>query len=397
MQKGDDGDDAYIVWVKHQPPGADTSYDAWIDSLRGQDGAPCGCHNLSLETEETLVEGLFCVNCSVAGFAGFFDDEGNAFDAADVVVGDRLRLHNSTDDTWATIFVETTDACNICGYLFLDHSGQVPDTHTKIPEYVAGSDYVTDEPSVWTDADGTEWLVVAATDVTGAPATPAAPDFRLYPFSKPASKAFLITIADYTSELSLQLISLPVSLLTAYKYGDYLTPVPLATLTRGDVVTIDSLVSGARQWKASGQFVQLSGSYAEFFIDELPRVAPGTVKRFVRPFTFDGVTTTFALPIGFTPLEVLFVNGMFQTSRESSTDGVGDYWINWTTREITFVVAPLTGDYNEAYTPPDVIEDPVTHLAISQAGYQQLVDAGAVDALGTEYFVYDYDPATANF
>lgn len=38
MQKGEDGKSAYDIWAENQPPGADTSLDAYLDSMQGQDG-----------------------------------------------------------------------------------------------------------------------------------------------------------------------------------------------------------------------------------------------------------------------------------------------------------------------------------------------------------------------
>lgn len=40
MQKGEDGKSAYEIWASHQPPGADTSMEAYLESMKGQPGTP---------------------------------------------------------------------------------------------------------------------------------------------------------------------------------------------------------------------------------------------------------------------------------------------------------------------------------------------------------------------
>lgn len=38
MQKGEDGASAYEIWVCHQPAGADTSMEAYLESMKGTPG-----------------------------------------------------------------------------------------------------------------------------------------------------------------------------------------------------------------------------------------------------------------------------------------------------------------------------------------------------------------------
>ena len=40
MQKGEDGKSAYEIWAANQPPGADTSLEAYLNSMKGQPGTP---------------------------------------------------------------------------------------------------------------------------------------------------------------------------------------------------------------------------------------------------------------------------------------------------------------------------------------------------------------------
>ena len=40
MQKGKDGASAYEIWACHQPPGADTSMEAYLESMKGKPGTP---------------------------------------------------------------------------------------------------------------------------------------------------------------------------------------------------------------------------------------------------------------------------------------------------------------------------------------------------------------------
>lgn len=40
MQKGEDGKSAYEIWAENQPSGADTSMEAYLESMKGQPGTP---------------------------------------------------------------------------------------------------------------------------------------------------------------------------------------------------------------------------------------------------------------------------------------------------------------------------------------------------------------------
>lgn len=69
MQRGKDGKDAYEVWVDHQPEGADTSWQAYIDAIHGESAYQIWAKNQP-EGSDTSIEAYLASMKGTVGPAG---------------------------------------------------------------------------------------------------------------------------------------------------------------------------------------------------------------------------------------------------------------------------------------------------------------------------------------